>query len=99
MRIVFADIAEMDLENIGDYIALSNPFRAVSFVREIRAKCLDLAEVPRAFPLLSKHESTGIRRRVHGSYLIFYRIGGDVVEILRILHGATEYERALFPED
>lgn len=45
------------------------------------------------------HESTGIRRRVHGSYLIFYRIGGDAVEILRILHGATEYERALFPED
>ncbi len=52
MKVVFTDAAEADIETIGDYIALSNPFRAVSFVREIRVKCLSLHEAPHAFPLL-----------------------------------------------
>ncbi len=99
MRIVFSEAAEVDIETIGDYIALSNPFRAVSFVREIRTKCLGLQEMPQAFPLLEKHESAGIRRRVHGNYLIFYRMGAEAVEIVRVLHGAMEHERLLFPED
>jgi plasmid stabilization system protein ParE len=37
--------AEHDLEAIGDYIARDNPHRAISFIRELRTKCLDLADV------------------------------------------------------
>ena len=36
MTVVFSPVAETDLEEIGDYIALANPRRAVTFVREIR---------------------------------------------------------------
>ncbi|MEF3365520.1 type II toxin-antitoxin system RelE/ParE family toxin [Methylocystis sp. 9N] len=39
-----------------------------------------------------------MRRRVHGDYLIFYRIQPSAVEILHVLHGAMDYERLLFPE-
>jgi toxin ParE1/3/4 len=35
-------------------------------------------------------------RRVHGDYLIFYRIGDSGIEVLRVLHGAQDYERVLF---
>jgi plasmid stabilization system protein ParE len=99
MRVIFTAAAEIDLETIGDYIAQSNPSCAVSFVREMREKCLGLREMPQAFPLVDDNLHAGIRRRVHGNYLIFYRIGGEAVEILRVLHGAMEYERMLFPED
>lgn len=99
MKVVFTDAAEADFETIGDYIALSDPFRAVSFVHEIQLKCLGLLDAPRAFPLLQNHENSGIRRRVHGNYLIFYRIGPQAVEILRVLHGARQYEQLLFPEE
>jgi plasmid stabilization system protein ParE len=34
----FSDRAEADLEDVADYIALHNPRRAVSFVRELRAR-------------------------------------------------------------
>ena len=71
MKLVFTATADADMETIGDYIALENPLRAVSFIREIRGKCIELREVPEAFPLVSRHEATGIRRRVHGNYLIF----------------------------
>jgi toxin ParE1/3/4 len=54
--------------------------------------------MPQAFPLLPEWEEQGIRRRSYGNYLIFYRIAGDVVEILHILHGARDYSGVLFPD-
>ena len=99
MRLIFTEAAETDLETIGDYIALSNPFRAVSYIRELRGKCLELREMSQAFPLLPNHESAGVRRRVHGNYLIFYRINLQTIEILRVLHGAMDHERLIFSED
>ena len=38
MIIVLTREAEHDLEQIGDYIALDNPHRALSFVRELRER-------------------------------------------------------------
>lgn len=55
--------------------------------------------MPRAFPLVSGHEEKGVRRCLHGKYLIFYRIGGTDIEIIHVLHGAMEYENLLFGED
>lgn len=98
MNVVLAATAEADLEAIGDYIARDNPARAISFVRELREACLRLSEAPRAFPLVPRHESTGVRRRVHGNYLIFYRLGAHCVEIIHVLHGAMDYEPLLFPQ-
>ncbi|WP_258608959.1 type II toxin-antitoxin system RelE/ParE family toxin [Mesorhizobium sp. AR10] len=86
-RLVFTHQAETDLEAIGDHIALDSPLRAVTFIRELRDDCMGLQTMPTRYPLLPRHESSGIRRRVHGSYLIFYRISTDAVEILHILHG------------
>ena len=39
MRCRFSPLAELDLEEIGDYIARDNPPRALSFIEEIRARC------------------------------------------------------------
>jgi len=65
--------AEADLEAMGDYIALDNPGRAVSFISELRAACLSLSSMARAFPLVPRYEAYGVRRRVNGNYLIFYK--------------------------
>jgi len=99
MQVVFTQAAEADLERIGDYIAEDSPGRAVSFVQELHKRCLGIADMPKAYPLLPRHEITGIRRRVHGNYLIFYQVIGESVAILRILHGAQDYDAILFPEN
>ncbi|TPJ27394.1 type II toxin-antitoxin system RelE/ParE family toxin [Mesorhizobium sp. B2-7-2] len=96
--LVFTDQAEGDLEAIGDHIASDNPFRAMTFVRELRNACIELCTMPERCQLVPRHQSSGIRRRVYGNYLIFFRIHMDAVEVLHILHGATDYERILFPE-
>lgn len=89
--------AEYDLEAIGDYIARDNPARAVSFLHELRAKCLGLADMPERFPLVPRYETAGVRRRVHGDYLIFYRVERDKVVIIHIIHGTQNYSAILFP--
>ena len=89
--------AERDLEDIGDRIASDNPQRALTFVRELRTACLGLADFPERFPPVSRYERLGVRRRVHGQYLIFYRVTGDEVVVVHVLHGAMDYSAILFP--
>ncbi|MBX3560321.1 MAG: type II toxin-antitoxin system RelE/ParE family toxin [Sphingomonas sp.] len=90
--------AERNLEAIGDHIAADNPARALSFLAELRAACLGLAEFPERFALVPRYEALGVRHRVHGNYLIFYRVGEGQVDVLHILHGAMDYAAILFPD-
>nr|WP_175016718.1 type II toxin-antitoxin system RelE/ParE family toxin [Burkholderia lata] len=99
MTVRLSDFAIAELEAIADYIARDNPQRAVTFVREIRDKCLSLAAMPLAFPLVPRFERHGVRHRVYGNYQIFYRVVGDPparIDILHILHGARDYASILF---
>lgn len=98
MIVAFTEEAEADLESIGDYIALDNPRRAVTFVEELIDRCERLADMPRAYPLVPRYETTGVRRLPHGDYLIFYRVGATQVDVLHILNGAQNYEPILFPD-
>lgn len=96
MIVEFSDEAESDLEQIADYIARDSPRRALTFVQELRGKCEALATTPKGFPLVSRYEQHGIRRRVHGNYLIFYRMEDEYVVIVHVLHGAMDYAAILF---
>lgn len=98
MKVVLSNAAEADLENVGDHISRDNPHRALTYVRELRGVALHLGDMPNAFPLVPRYERLGIRLRVSGNYLIFYRVEADQVFIVRILHGARNYEPLLFPE-
>ncbi len=97
MNVEITAAAEADLEEIADYIARDNPVRAASFVRELFQLCLDIAEMPRAWPVVPRYRHHGIRRRVHGRYLIFYRVDAGRITILHILNGAMDVEAILFP--
>jgi toxin ParE1/3/4 len=90
--------AESDLEQTATYIARESVETALNFVQELREKCESLADAPRGYPLVPRHEHLGIRRRPFANYLIFYRINSDVIEVVHILHGARDYEPLLFPE-
>ncbi len=83
--------AVADLEAIGDYIALDDPQRAVSFIDEMTTVCTRIAERPRAFQRRDDL-ARGARQAVHGQYLILFTIGDDTVVIERILHGARRLE-------
>ena len=99
MKVVITEAAYADLLHIGREIKKDNPARAKTFVAELYDRCQKLGAMPRAYPLLPNWEDRGVRRRVHGNYLIFYHVGEEAVDVLHILHGAMDYERVLFPDE
>jgi plasmid stabilization system protein ParE len=97
--VVLTAEAETDLEDIASCVAGQSPRSALTLIRELREKCESLADAARGYPLVPRYEHKGIRRRPFGNYLIFYRVGLDVIDVIHILHGARDYEPLLFPED
>lgn len=86
-RLSFAPIARDDLEAIGLYIAEDDPDRALTFVTELEDVAKQAAVRPRSFP--EREDLTpGLRKIVHGRYLIFFRELADEVRIERVVHGA-----------
>jgi plasmid stabilization system protein ParE len=95
MKVRLSAEARRDLIVIGDFIARDNPSRAISFIKELTDKCAGLADMPLSFALVPRYEKKGIRRRVHSAYQIFYRVEGELVHVIRVLHGARDYDSLL----
>jgi toxin ParE1/3/4 len=75
MKLEIVPLARTDLQRIGDYIAIDNPARAASFVRELRDVCAGLMKAPFRFAALERFEHRGYRRRIYGRYMIVYVVG------------------------
>lgn len=45
---------------------------------------------------MPRYERFGIRRCVHGDYLIFYRLQPEQIAVIHILQGARDIEALLF---
>jgi toxin ParE1/3/4 len=83
------DAAEEDLISIWHDIAEHNSSAADKFVRRLGARINDLNTMPeRGAP--RDDLITGVRMLVEGSYLIFYRLHANKVEVLRIIHGSRD---------
>ncbi|GGK49709.1 hypothetical protein GCM10011322_40890 [Salinarimonas ramus] len=57
-----------------------------------------MKEYPLRFSLVPRYEQFGIRRRVVGDYLVLYRVLQSRIEVIHVVHGATDYATILFPE-
>jgi toxin ParE1/3/4 len=99
MKVVITMSARLDVDEIVRHIATESVERALGLADELMDRCLELGDFPKAYPLVPRYEGQGVRRRAHGNYLIFYRIQAKQVEVLRVVHGARDYERFLFPSD
>jgi plasmid stabilization system protein ParE len=88
LRVVFAPLAEADLEGIVEYISRDNPNVAFRFGTELLTRAHSLGLYPYAGVTTRQRE--GVRYLVHYPYLIFYRVNEttEEVEILRFWHGA-----------
>lgn len=99
MKLVFSPLAIADLDGIADYIAEDNPARALDFANDLRRACQAIAETPEGFPVVAHRRGENLRRRAHRGYLIFYQVTGEAVAILRVLHGARDWEALLDDQD
>jgi toxin ParE1/3/4 len=92
----WTELAEKDKEGYIDYIAQDNLLAAVNVGDEIE----------RQVEMLLQHPKLGRVGRVKGTrelvivgtpYIVAYRIKGDIIHILRVLHGAMDWKKQ-FPK-
>lgn len=93
MCIYFTPQAETDLEEIGDYIALDNLHRAVTFIQEIREHCEKIASGPLRYEARPELGDK-LRSCAHGNYVIFFEPFEEGALVLRILQGARNFSDA-----
>jgi toxin ParE1/3/4 len=82
-------MALADRDAIMDYIAQDNPSAAIDLDLEFEAK----AENARIRPRLYKAGRVKGTREivVRPNYVLVYRVIGNVVEVLRVLHAAQQW--------
>jgi toxin ParE1/3/4 len=94
MIVAWSVYAFADREAIFDYVAANNPRAAVSLDDRIESRVEGLAQ----FPEMGRPGRVqGTRELVihRTSYIAAYRIVGDTIQILRILHGAQQWPEAM----
>ena len=96
MRLELSPLAEIDLETIGDYIALDSPGNALRFIDDLRDQCRKITKMPLAYVARSEL-GDGLRSCAFGRYVIFFRAHDAVVRIERILHCALDIRSELLP--
>jgi toxin ParE1/3/4 len=101
-RVVFRRKAEEDIEDIAYYIAQDNVRAAEAFREALENACFLLAERPEIGPLRSfgNPRLSDVRLwpiRGFERYLLFYRVAGDTLDVIRVVHGARDLP-ALFEE-
>lgn len=89
MILVIAASAEDDLNEIGDYIARDNPRRAISFIEELLAAMDEIPLRPFSYPGREEWQG-GLRSAPSNGYHIVFRVSGEIVEVIRVLHGARD---------
>ena len=94
MRVELSPLVLSDLEAIGDYIARDNPRRAVSFVREIRAKFRQIGKGPLRYRLRPEI-GRDARLAVAGQYVILFRVIDSVVRVERVVFGGRNLPEVL----
>lgn len=92
---ILAPEARDDLDEIIDYIARDSPQAARRVIEKIRVAIRRLAEMPRMGHLREDLTDEPLRFWPVYSYLIIYRPERNPLEVVRILHGASDVKSIL----
>ncbi len=89
--------AEADLATILEDLQQTNPAAAERYATEFHDKAMVLARFPE-MGHLRPEIGPNIRSTLVWPYVVFYRIEGDIVYIIRILHGKRDLRRIMKKE-
>jgi toxin ParE1/3/4 len=89
--LIISEPAISDLNEIWMFIAQDNPVNADIFINKLYDECEKLTMQPRVGR--SREELLpDLRSIAYKNYIIFYRINGEYIEMVRILHGARDID-------
>lgn len=95
MRVRITKPARNDIRSVFEHLrAEAGQRKAREIASEIRERCEGLSRMPERYQKLEGFEAAGLRRRIYRDYLIVYRVFRNEVEVLRVIHGASDFQEA-----
>lgn len=93
----YLPIAVDDLVSIFDWIAGGSPGKAADFIKRLDERIHQLQAHPflGRIPRDERLKGSGYRVFVIESYLVFYPIRGNMIEIHRVIHGSRNLNEIL----
>jgi toxin ParE1/3/4 len=91
MKIVISDKARSDLLEFYAYLAARSPSAARAAVIAINSKFSNITQ----FPFIGRERPSlgaGLRSVVSGTQVIFYRVDGEQIIIVRVLDGRRDID-------
>jgi len=88
VEIEWSQTSENDLNEIIDYIAQDSLEYALSFYEEVREKIENLVQFPKMGRKVPELDDPNIRELILRNYRLIYRIFGEKVQIIRLIHGS-----------
>ena len=97
-KVKWATVAEVDLKQIIDYIAIDSPGNALQILERIRQKVSALYTFPERDRIVPELQGQGIniyRELIVGPWRIIYRISDTTVYVLSIIDSRQNVEDIL----
>ncbi len=91
LKLIISRQAIEDLTDIWSYIALDNYHAADTFIDKIHSACKNLLKIPE-MGRTRDELMPGMRSLTYKGYIIFYRIGNQKIEIIRVLNGCMDVD-------
>lgn len=93
-RINFRTAASADVRKVArETQSAWGEAQAYKYSRQLRDDIKSLAEFPLRFPVFESRP--GLRRMNSGRHAVFYLVFDDRIEIVRVMHLASDFERWL----
>jgi plasmid stabilization system protein ParE len=89
MQLELSPFIESDLDAVAAFIAEDNPRRAVTFIRDIRAKFRTIQGEPLIYRL-RPDIGDDARMATVGNYAILFRVDGAAVRIERVVYAGRD---------
>ena len=89
ITLIIAAEAQDDLDSIAEFIARDNLVAAEQFIDRLAGIFGRLCEAP-GIGSPRDELMPGLRGRAFGSYIVYYRMGCDSIEIIRVVHSARD---------
>jgi toxin ParE1/3/4 len=89
-KVVWAESAWRDLEEVADYIATDSSYYAAAFVREAREAARTLAYLAERGRVVPEFNDPSIRELFVRSYRLIYQVVEQAVYIIGFIHGARD---------
>lgn len=94
-KVEWASVAEMELKQIINYIAINSPDNALNILKNIRNPASSLPERGRIVPELQSQGISIYRELIEGPWRIVYRITDTTVYVLSVIDSRRNVEDIL----